>query len=190
MEHNWKSYNSLPTLLEAVQRFNDRERVFAGLARLLASYGNVFGVCLVHAHCTLSKGEIMMEREDVSEPVDPPKTELYYPERWLSSGIPYEFTSRYTETPPESLFNEFRAVTGAYEVLGLYYAGNQRDVKLEWTEGRKNVVRAMVEEDWRLNPVETAWNLGKGDPVTMACVLLCATATTEQGGHHLGKYAR
>jgi hypothetical protein len=49
-------------------------------------------------------------------------------------------------------------------------------------------MRAMVEEDWRLNPVETAWNLGRGDPVTMACVLLCATATTERGGYHLGKY--
>ncbi|KAF1963922.1 hypothetical protein BU23DRAFT_635940 [Bimuria novae-zelandiae CBS 107.79] len=66
MEHLWRSYNSLPTLLEANDRFKDREQLFSNLARLLSKYGNVFGVCLVHTHCELLKGEIMLEKDDVS----------------------------------------------------------------------------------------------------------------------------
>jgi hypothetical protein len=187
MEHLWKSYNSLPTLLEANDRFKDRERLFSNLARLLSKYENAFGVCLVHTHCELLKGEIMLETEDVSQPTMISGAGPYYPERWLPSGTPYEFTCRRTEPPPQELLDEFRAMTQDVAVLGLYYVGPEDRVRIEWTEGRKNIVRDIQGEDWRLNPVETAWNLGKGDPVTMACVLLCATATTEQGGYHLRK---
>jgi hypothetical protein len=187
MEYLWESYNSLPTLLEADRCFKNREKVFSDLAKLLAKYGNTFGICLVHTHCRLSEGEIMLERDDTSEPVCLTDIERLYPERWLPSGFPYEFTSRPTETPPEELFNEFRLITQEIGVLGLYHLGNEDGVRLEWTEGRKNLVRCMREEDWRLNPVETAWNLGKGDPVTMVCVLVCAVATTERGGYHLRK---
>ncbi|KAF1844443.1 uncharacterized protein K460DRAFT_379386 [Cucurbitaria berberidis CBS 394.84] len=187
MEHFWKSYNAFPTLLEANNRFTNRKQVFFDLTKLLSRYGNAFGVCLVHTHCGLLEGEIMLEKDDISQPVSVSEAGRYYAERWLPSGVPYEFTSRPTETPPEALFNEFKAMTQDAGVLGLYHVGREAVTRVEWTEGRKNMVRDIKDEDWHLSPVETAWNLGRGDPVTMVCVLLCATATTESGGYYLSK---
>ena len=190
LEQVWTCYNTLPTLLDATSRFANRDRVFSSLAKLLSQHGNIFGVCLVHAHCTLSESEIMLEEDDISQPVSVSHLKNYYPKCWLPSGEPYEFTTFPTQAPPDALVEEFRAVTEAIEVLGLYYTGVEEtdEIKLEWTEGRMNKVRKMKEEDWYEGPVETAWNLGKGDPVTMACRLLCATATTDQGGYHLSEY--
>ncbi|KAF2133875.1 hypothetical protein P153DRAFT_419717 [Dothidotthia symphoricarpi CBS 119687] len=151
MDNIWKSYNSLPTLLEAKDRFMNREQVFSNLTRLLSKHGNAFGVCLVHTHCTLVEGEIMLDKDDISQPV----------------GVSETGTYRRTKTPPETLLNEFRNITQEIGVLGLYHVASEGAEKLEWTEGRQNL------------------NLGKGDPVTMACILFCTTATTERGGYHL-----
>ncbi|KAK0707788.1 hypothetical protein B0H67DRAFT_671321 [Lasiosphaeris hirsuta] len=51
-------YNTLPTLGDANARFVDREPTLRELADLLAQYGNIFGICLVHSHCKLADGEI------------------------------------------------------------------------------------------------------------------------------------
>ena len=189
MEQVWRYYNTLPTLLEAKDRFNNREQVFDSLAGLLSKYNNMYGVCLVHAHCTLSAGEIMLEENDVCQPVWASDATACQPERWLPSGEPYEFTTRSTQAPPDELVDEFRGLTDEIGVLGLYYAGVEQteEIKLEWTEGRKNVVRTIKDEDWELEPVETAWKLGKGDRVMVLCILLCARATTESGGYHLSE---
>jgi hypothetical protein len=188
MEHVWKYYNTLPTLFDANARFVNRDLVFAELVKLLAKYDNTFGVSLVHTHCILAEGEIMLEDDDISEPVGVSKIKACYAHCWLPSGQPYEFTTHPTPSPPDALISEFRTLTESVGVLGLYYAGDDDETKLEWTEGRKNMLRTIQKEDWNEDPMETAWNLGKGEPVTMACRKVCATATTAEGGAHLSEF--
>jgi hypothetical protein len=48
----------------------------------------------------------------------------YYPERWLSIRVPYEFTTRPTGLPPAALINEFYRLTAKIGVLGLYHIGD------------------------------------------------------------------
>ncbi|EGC47661.1 hypothetical protein HCEG_06876 [Histoplasma capsulatum var. duboisii H88] len=79
-------YNTLPTLEDAEKRFVEREKLFAAVGQLLAEYGNVFGLCLVHAHCILTDDEIMLARGNVSQPEKATSLVEYYPERWLCSG--------------------------------------------------------------------------------------------------------
>lgn len=186
----WLYYNTLPSLLEATTRFTGRDQLFHKLAELLSRYGGTFGVCLIHSHCELFEDEIMLEEDDASQPISLSNVSECYAERWLPSGEPFEFTTRPAKSPPDELIKDFWELTRDVGVLGLYYTSgaDEHGVKLEWTEGRTNKTRMISAEDWDQHPVETGWNLGKGETVTMACILLCATATTAQGGHHLREF--
>lgn len=80
------------------------------------------------------------------------------------------------------------------DVLGFYHIEGGKDAPaiIEWTEGRKNVTRKLTEDDKSAEPVQTAWDFGRGDPVTMACTIVCDTRTTRSGkaNTHKGtKYA-
>ena len=188
-----KAYNTLPTLSEANNKFTDREECFATVASLLSRYDNRFGVCLVHVHCTLTDDEIMLARGAVSEPVPASGVSKYYPERWLPSGEPYEFTVRPTHSPPPELVAEFCKLTGGSNVLGLCYIGDEtQEPLIEWTDGRTNRTRPLTERDRASGQtVETQWQLsGRGDPVVMACYMVCESETTRSGGFHLGMHPR
>lgn len=177
-------YNALPTIDEAIEIFVEREKVFKAIKPLLTKYGNAFGVCLVHAHCTLDDGEVMLARGDVSQPEKESSIGEYYPERWLPTGEPYEFTKTPTTTPPAELFNEFRRITGFSDVLGLYYVDNEdRIKKIEHTEGRKNILSPYPDDSQlqAANVAETGWNFGKGDPVTFGCYFYCPVRVNRSG---------
>ncbi|KAJ5382384.1 hypothetical protein N7517_000295 [Penicillium concentricum] len=169
-------YNNLPTLEDAEKRFIDRETIFTAVGSLLAKYGNHYGLCLVHAHCNLTDEERMLSRGNISQPEIYTLLGNYYPERWLSSGDPYEFTTRPTVSPPAALVDEFNSLTAVIGVLGLYHIGDEVNGKMiEYTEGRRNILVPLsdTDESQASNHTETAWNLGKGDPVTIACMIVC-----------------
>ncbi len=187
-------YNTLPTLGQADLAFDKRESIFETLTALLAKYDGVFGLCLVHAHCKLADGEMMLAIGNISQPVRSSDAGTHYPERWLSSGEPYEFTDRATTEPPMNLVHEFRQIVEAaqlQDVLGLYHIDKSKDIVpvLEWTDGRKNLTREMTQEDLLGKPVQTAWDFGRGDPVTMGCRIYCDTRVTRSGlkNVHKGK---
>ncbi|KAH0536514.1 hypothetical protein FGG08_006610, partial [Glutinoglossum americanum] len=123
-------YNTLPSLGDAEKRFLDREKVFAIVRNLLAMYENAFGLCLVHAHCTLAEDEIMLARDNISQPENVSSLKEYYPERWLPSGEAYEFTTRPTISPPADLIKAFNDLTSHIGVLGLYYINGQDEGKM------------------------------------------------------------
>ncbi|KAM3519317.1 hypothetical protein MY4038_009817 [Beauveria bassiana] len=123
-------YNTLPTLGHADDQFVNRDSVFEQLAELLAKYDNAFGICLVHSHCKLADGEIMLAKEDISEPVQLALIEQYYPERWLANGTAYEFSTRKTDDPPQDLVDEFYRIThgiGLQNILGFYHIEGSQD---------------------------------------------------------------
>jgi hypothetical protein len=178
-------YNSLPTLERADAGFTNRPKVFSDLAPLLAGYDNQFGVCLVHAHCTLSEGERMVSRGNVSEPVSGGGPA--YPERWLADGTAYEFSATPTPVPSPELVSEFKRVVGPFaDVLGLFYAGDVLPgvVKLERTEGRRNITEDMDDVDNA--HIETGWRLGTEHPVAMKCAVQCVF-DPQNHREHIGK---
>ncbi|KIH92543.1 hypothetical protein SPBR_03265 [Sporothrix brasiliensis 5110] len=183
-------YNRLPTLGEADDRFTDREQIFAKVANLLAEYDFAFGLCLVHAHCTITDDEIMLGRGNISQPEKVSGVTKYFPERWLSTGQPYEFTTRPTTEPPTALFNALAQLTGRAGVLGLYHIDKSEtaDKMLEHTEGRKNILMPYTGADkaHAATQILTAWDLGSCNPVTMACnkVIICDSRTTRNGAVH------
>ncbi|KAI9861045.1 MAG: hypothetical protein M1813_005474 [Trichoglossum hirsutum] len=157
-------YNTLPSLGDAEKRFLDREKVFATVRNLLAI-------------------------DNISQPENVSSLKEYYPERWLPSGEAYEFTTRPTISPPADLMKAFNDLTSHIGVLGLYYINGQDEGKMvEHTEGRKNILNPLTDTDEAraVNHIETAWNLGKGDPVTMACVIVCDSRTSRGGAVHKG----
>lgn len=86
----------------------------------------------------------MLTNGNISQPCDVSRHECqYFPERWLYNGMPYEFTTEATEAPPAELLSQFRLLTNANPVLGLYCTRCQRptedSVLLERTEGRCNI---------------------------------------------------
>jgi len=108
-------YNNLPSLHEARERLislpGGPENVLKALAPIF-KLNPEFGICLVHAHCTLDNGEKMVSSGRVSEPaiVDSEAGESCYPERWLANGDPYEFSSTPTVeggAPPFDLVQRF-----------------------------------------------------------------------------------
>jgi len=163
-------YNTLPSVEEANETPFDRTRIFSELTVLLAAYEYKYGVCLVHAHCKLEEGEVMIASGHISQPA---RDVQCYPERWLPSGVPYEFTREPTVTPPPELFDQFRLIIDGIDVLGLYaVTGDQSSgVHQEWTEGRKNITTIAAHP----NPesIETGWLPGKDQPITMACTRQC-----------------
>lgn len=184
-----KFYNILPTLEEANEKFVNRQEIFNILFELLAQHNNAFDICLVHAHCTLNEGEIMLETDGISQPVLASEAPAHYPERWLPSGIPYEFTTEPTQAPPPDLITAFCALTQSTGVLGLCYNSSRYlNPRLEWTEGRRNMTRMLAKEDEKPMTIESQWNLGRGNPVTVACYLYCTSKTTRSGGMHTGAF--
>ncbi|PVF95387.1 hypothetical protein CPB86DRAFT_827927 [Serendipita vermifera] len=133
-------YNTLPTLKEARNQLEDKEGILSKLVPILAKYENQYGVCLVHRHCTLEEGEAMVAEGNVSQPET---SGSYYPERWLSTGEPYEFNREPCKSPPENLLKEFQEAVGEIHVLGLFFVNNSGkadEIAVERTEGRKNIV--------------------------------------------------
>ncbi|KAK4199550.1 hypothetical protein QBC40DRAFT_227472 [Triangularia verruculosa] len=185
-------YNTLPTLGYADSQFVQRESVFKLLATLLAQYNNVFGICLIHSHCKLDDTEIMLAKGNVSQPEKLANIECFYPERWLANGTSYEFTTRQTEEPPQDLVSKFFDITrqfNLHDILGLYHIDGGKDAPaiIEWTEGRKNLTRILTEKDKSIEPVQTAWDFGRSDPVTIACTIVCDTRTTRSGNANTHK---
>jgi hypothetical protein len=129
-------YNRLPSLHEARTHLYGLE---GGPEPLLKSLAPIFkyyphlGICLVHAHCELVEGEKMVSSGRVSQPES--GDEQCFPERWLSNGIPYEFSRTSTiaeEELPPSLVKDFRTRLEQYgkeklggedlnRLLGIYY---------------------------------------------------------------------
>ncbi|KDR85789.1 hypothetical protein GALMADRAFT_150186 [Galerina marginata CBS 339.88] len=177
-------YNSLPTLGDADDRFFQRDVVFEKLAPLLSNYNNQFGVCLIHSHCELKEGEKMVQRGNICQPEES-NTDPHYPIRWLDNGIPYEFTTETTPSPPAQLIADFKSIVGDIGVLGLYFAGMSAGIELERTEGRKNIT--MVVPDIAPGNVETAWLPGTKDPVQMACIIVCEATPTRRAQAHTGQ---
>ncbi|EJP65462.1 uncharacterized protein BBA_05793 [Beauveria bassiana ARSEF 2860] len=184
-------YNTLPTLGEADEQFVNREATLCALATLLAQYEYAFGLCLVHTHCKLAEGEIMLARGNVSEPELMEHAPTFYPERWLSTGEPYEFTLRRTGKPPTKLVDEFQRIVKdakLQDILGLYHidGGGEMPAIIEWTEGRKNLTREIAADDKTGEPIQTAWDFARGDPVTMSCAIYCDQRTTRGASTHKG----
>lgn len=192
-------YNDLPTLGEADEHFNERTPIFAALDSLLAQHNNVWGACLVHAHCKLAEDEIMLGKGDISQPESVLELSAveYYPERWLPSGEPYEFTTRRTTTPPIDLIQAFNKITSNVGVLGLFHIDKTEKKKprkmIERTEGRKNILAPYTNlDEVNVNAqTETAWDLSSLDPVTMACnsIIVCDTRSTRTAATHKGKFS-
>ncbi|KAI0392699.1 hypothetical protein F5Y17DRAFT_435557 [Xylariaceae sp. FL0594] len=133
----------------------------------------------------------MLARGNVSQPEQAEKTQVYYPERWLSTGEPYKFTVRKTQTPPAKLIDEFQRIVKDAKlegVLGLYHTDGDKMTPtiIEWTEGRKNITRVLTDEDKASpgEPIQTAWDFGRGDPVTMSCTIVCDERTTRASSTH------
>lgn len=72
----------------------------------------------------------MVSRGPVSEPKQPKDSGQYYPERWMSDGSAYEFTTRKTDQPPQDLVTDFHRITKSVNLqgtLGLYHIEADRD---------------------------------------------------------------
>jgi len=186
-------YNTLPTVEEANRRFADREQIFEELAPLLKSYDNKFGVCLVHAHCKLDSGEVMVANGDVSAPINVNEA-THYPERWLVSGQAYEFTCEPTELPPPALMEAFAKIVGHIGVLGLYAAAargyDSSKILLEHTEGRMNITNVVEATSLPSKGIiETAWMPGTEQPITMTCIFVCVQTDSGHQKPHDGSKA-
>ena len=177
-------YNALPDVEDADKRFVEREATLSKLGPLFSKYDYQFGACLVHSHSKLQPGEKMIATGYITEPVIPSANLAHFPERWLSNGEPYEFTTQPTPSPPAELVAEFQKIVGDIGVLGLYFAGSasesQGKILLEHTEGRKNIMEQVSE--FPSNCIETTWNLGP-EPGRAGCRSFCKkkgnTHTTE-----------
>ncbi|TFK33433.1 hypothetical protein BDQ12DRAFT_657919 [Crucibulum laeve] len=185
MSSNYASlYNKLPTLIDAHNRFTDRDAIFAKLSPVLAKYGQNFGVCLVHAHCEVAEGEIMISDGNISQPQR--RVTKCYAERWLASGEPYEYTRTPTQSPPKELLKQFReAVGGLSDILGLFYiAGDngKSEGKIAWerTDGRKNYVEIVDGGQIFNNAITTAWCWVNGIGLKPAGI--CQNAIVEKNG--------
>ena len=149
-------YNALPTAVEANARFVDRNIIFEKLAPLLAKFQYQFGAYLVHSHGKLEPGEKMIATGNVCQPEEAASFPgVYYTERWLSNGEPFEFTTAPTSVPPKELVYQFQEIVGDVG-LGLYFSGTSPGGPwYERTEGR----RVIVEQSGIIGPdtVETSW---------------------------------
>lgn len=182
-----KMYNQLRLLGAATSEFTERDAIFEMASALLATYDYKWGIGLVHRHCRLADGEIMLTDGNVTEPVYFTETGLAHPERWLSTGQPYEFTTRATEQPPAALFDEFRAIAGdAANLLGLYHIdlGEANTWQVERTEGRKNIVeKATSQPAQSPTMIEAGWVFGQGSSRPSYCQQYC---NQNSSGNHVG----
>ncbi|KAF8581314.1 hypothetical protein K439DRAFT_1636290 [Ramaria rubella] len=169
-------YNALPSISEANLNFTNREEVFTKLAPFIEKHDYAYGVCLVHAHTKLEAGEVMISTDDcVTEPVSSP-TKPYYPERWLATGEPYEFTYKPTVEPSPEALAEFRQIVGPESPLGLFFVDkNAYTIRTETTEGRKSITSSgppsaeLLASD--VKSVDSAWLPGKGTLAAFVCII-------------------
>lgn len=144
--------------------------------------------------CKLDDTEIMLAnpKGSISEPEKLADIGCFYPKRWLANSIPYKFTTRQTRQPLRDIINGFLNSTRQFnlqDILGFYYIEGGKDAPaiIEWTEGRKNLTGILTEEHKSVEPVHTAWDFGRGDPITMACTTVCDTRTTRSGTGNVHK---
>jgi len=132
-------YNTLPSLQDASDRVfgihDGLNKFLKHLAPAFASYLDEFGICLVHRHFTLQDEERMISTGLVSKP---DVRVGCYPERWLASGEPYEFSSEPTRELPVDLAKKFQERLHSYETedadgkkpiagfVGIYYINKTR----------------------------------------------------------------
>lgn len=171
-------YNRLPLLHDADQEFQrvEFDKLFVDrLVPLLAKYENKFGVCLIHRHFEIGVGERVVATGNIAEPrvvtkgniVEPfPDSGMpsfqCFPERWTAEGKPWEYTQERTESPPQQLINRFKEEVDAFgvgRVLGLFYIRNedQHGVLLERTEGRRNIMVHITDDDVPPDTTVTGW---------------------------------
>ncbi|KAJ7677272.1 hypothetical protein B0H17DRAFT_1139776 [Mycena rosella] len=188
-------YNKLPTLGEADEAFTPEARTIlvSQVGDLLASFGALWGLCLVHAHCSLEVGETMLGRGNISQPEKDVKLGEVFPERWLADGRPYEFNVDKSQPPPAALVTQFNTLIsemGLSGTLGLYYVGDKvPEVVLERTEGRANIIEVVTGPVDGGSSIQTGWASIKGQagmPVTMACVINCDSRITRNAAVHKG----
>ena len=151
------SYNNLLYVDTASKLFSNRDEILGQLGPVLKQYGNnKFGVCLVHRHCMLEEGEMMVSSGNVCQPE---RDGAAYPERWLATGEAYEFNREETTSPSEELLENFRRVVGDSKVLGLFYIRGERldGIMLERTEGRRNITN-IIPFSALENALTTAWH--------------------------------
>ncbi|KAG6888388.1 hypothetical protein C0995_008709 [Termitomyces sp. Mi166 len=178
-------YNSLPSIQEANKMFRteDRPNIFAAVAEVLKRFEPVYALSLIHAHCTIVPGEVMVARGNVCQPefIDPSDC---YPVCWLSDGL----------APPQELLEEFRERVGHYaSVLGLAYKGpHMKDLEttshldLEHTLDRANITTPLAQPRDELgDSVEAQWIPSCNDGVISAlkCTQSCKPSSTRTGVH-------
>jgi len=191
MPYTHELYNRLPTIHNAHEMLlsikGGPDTLLNSLTPLFIQYPQ-FGVCLVHAHCTLTSGEKMVSSGNISEPKIVGDDDGCYPERWLSNGDPYEFSSTPTidgGIVPKELLDGFSKVLGDFEgrdlrnILGIYAydddsAGSSDDDGSAISDAGDNVSNRMI---WvertvgRANVLELAPKkvVDQMDNVTTAC---------------------
>jgi hypothetical protein len=186
----WRDYNILPDVLEAEKQFRDQERAFAAAQAVLANYPEGFGICLIHGHGALDHGEILLASGDVSEPTKISETLDFYPERWLASGKPYEFTTRPTKMPSPALLEGFKTAMRGNTSLGLCYPMLEDGEvspkpRMEWTEGRRILTRLRKDGEVVDAQIPTSWTLqGEGLSAAWYCNVWCPPKTTKSGSGH------
>ncbi|KAF2240266.1 hypothetical protein BU26DRAFT_443044, partial [Trematosphaeria pertusa] len=122
-------YNGLPSLVDSDSAFAkpaslSRDSILKLMAPIFAKWNYKHGLALVHRHCEIKPEEIMLATGDVCQPANVSKAGEFYPERWLSNGKPYEFTTRPTVPPLAELLAEFLPLAkaaGLEDVLGIYH---------------------------------------------------------------------
>ena len=193
VRHIWRDYNILPDVLEANQQFRNQDKLFAAAEAVLAQYPEDFGICLIHGHGILTVGEIMLAQGDVAEPVHVSEIPGFYPERWLTSGEPYEFTTRPTKMPGDALLEAFRVAMGDNTSLGLCSPMREDSdalptPRIEWAEGRKIKTRILADGELVGNQIPTSWTLGIcGARAGWYCNIYCPSKTSKSDeGHSSG----
>jgi len=193
--YTYELYNSLPSLSEARQRLlsldGGPDPLLKYLGPLFKQYPQ-FGICLIHAHCKLEHSERMVSTGRISEPKIV-SDESCFPERWLSNGDPYEFSSSPTVeggSVPKELLDGFQARLRSFSpndlsgLLGIYYvhdpdsdhskAGHDHNkvpdkdiIWMETTEGRTNILELVTKDKVMAmsNAVPAAWYIScRDDP--------------------------
>ncbi|KAF5368193.1 hypothetical protein D9757_011504 [Collybiopsis confluens] len=189
------AYNTLATVDEATQILNNdgaiRDAVLTRIASALSATAGLWGVVLVHRHCTLSPAELMVHRGLICQPETIAQA-MVYGTRWLSDGTPFEYSVEASEPPPRELLASFVEACGPLQnILGLYYLpqygtiGSQ-SVLMEHSEGRSNILELVDRSESLERFIQTGWGprTEGGLPVTLGCAIYCDTLMTRDSTYH------
>jgi len=189
------SYNQLPSIIAADKAFVDRT-ILSQLHPLFANHKE-FAVCLLHRHCDLEDDEIMVADGDITQPervhgdghpglvdgqvaVDVRGSKrVAYPNSWLSTGEPFEYTLDPTPPLPPQLFEGFKEIVKganfAEGLLGISHITEEHwgQLSVEHTEGKKNVVEKVDGEVKKPdNSISTCWHPSYSPP-GVECAACC-----------------